>query len=558
MKFYQIKGSRAAEDVYGWSQWIMQLVACKECSSFLQQGYSYPAADLSSIAAQLPRDAKRLTLESIRELQEKVRGHLPYDVPIGPRSGFGPYTISFVESRLEDFIAKGGLMVTAEVLKAIRKGGLQLGPTVPVSIDPKVKATTCYFQIQVDEFANVQADDPRVGACCPGCGFMLPVSPKKIVLRVDTIPRNTDLFRLAEFPFVVVASERFRDFVIGGGYKGLVFQPVGTDIKKPTSEMFREPRNAKPDVWPLHREPSGDTRASSNATPEKTVKRIDFATALRRRLPKQAAGLLKLSKPAIAFVATPLERVEAAIGNSKTGGLPDLPGTLKWPKRGRKSLAFLAQFNLEELSAHDLTKTFPKSGYLWFFYDLEEQPWGFDPDDSDGWSVIYADVTAANLKRTKLPKGLDEEWLLPESKLNFGTASTLPAAASDSVQALKLSAKDAKAYQDCLKQPAATEDEESPQHQLLGWPAPLQSANMEGECQLAANGINCGEEVEEENPKVKALRAGAKNWRLLLQLDSDNDAGLSWGDGGRLYFWIRQQDLAAQRFDRCWAILRCH
>lgn len=536
----------------------MQLVACKDCSSFLQTGYCYPAADLSPLADQLPRDTKRFPLEAIRDLQEKVRAHLPYDVPIPPRTNFGPYTISFVESRLEDFIAKGGLMVTAEVLKAIRKGGLQLGPTVPVSIDPKVKATTSYFQIQVDEFANAQADDPRVGACCPGCGFMLPVSPKKIVLRVETIPRNTDLFRVAEFPFVVVASERFRDFVIGGGYTGISFQPLKTDFKKPTAEMLREPRNVKPELWPLHQEPGWETKAPSKTTPEKSVNRIDPAPALRRKLPKQAANLLKLSKPAIAFVANPLEGTETKVGVSKTGGLPDVPAEFKWPKRGRTPLAFVAQFNLAELAANDQTKTLPKSGFLWFFYDLEEQPWGFDPKDSDGWGVIYADVAAAALKRTKFPKGLDEEWLLPESKLNFGTAQTFPAAASDSVQALKLSAKEAKSYQDCLKQSAAADDEENPQHQLLGWPAPLQSADMEGECQLAANGINCGEEVDEKNPKVKALRAGAKDWKLLLQLDSDTDAGLSWGDGGRLYFWIRQQDLTARRFDRCWAILQCH
>lgn len=44
---------------------------------------------------------------------------------------------------------------------------------------------------------------------------------------------------------------------------------------------------------------------------------------------------------------------------------------------------------------------------------------------------------------------------------------------------------------------------------------------------------------------------------LLLQLDSDQDANLMWGDAGLLYFWIRTEDLVAGRFDRVWMTLQC-
>jgi uncharacterized protein YwqG len=33
---------------------------------------------------------------------------------------------------------------------------------------------------------------------------------------------------------------------------------------------------------------------------------------------------------------------------------------------------------------------------------------------------------------------------------------------------------------------------------------------------------------------------------------------MMWGDAGRLYFWIRKQDLAEQSFDAVWAILQCY
>jgi hypothetical protein len=42
----------------------------------------------------------------------------------------------------------------------------------------------------------------------------------------------------------------------------------------------------------------------------------------------------------------------------------------------------------------------------------------------------------------------------------------------------------------------------------------------------------------------------AKGWELLLQLDSGSgDPNLNWGSAGCIYFWIRDVDLRARRFD---------
>ncbi|TQE24397.1 DUF1963 domain-containing protein [Streptomyces ipomoeae] len=42
----------------------------------------------------------------------------------------------------------------------------------------------------------------------------------------------------------------------------------------------------------------------------------------------------------------------------------------------------------------------------------------------------------------------------------------------------------------------------------------------------------------------------AKRWVLLAQFDSDGDAKMAWGEEGALYWLIRPEDLAAQRFDQ--------
>ena len=52
--------------------------------------------------------------------------------------------------------------------------------------------------------------------------------------------------------------------------------------------------------------------------------------------------------------------------------------------------------------------------------------------------------------------------------------------------------------------------------------------------------------------------AGVDEWRLLLQVDSDDDAGMMWCDVGQLYFWVREVDARAGDFSRTWTILQSH
>jgi uncharacterized protein YwqG len=94
-------------------------------------------------------------------------------------------------------------------------------------------------------------------------------------------------------------------------------------------------------------------------------------------------------------------------------------------------------------------------------------------------------------------------------------------------------------------------------HRLLGHPQSAQG-DMDRECQLASNGINCGSGLHFDDENVKALEPGEVDWRLLLQIDTDEEGpGWMWGDVGRIYFWVKKQDLTALRFDDAWLILQC-
>jgi uncharacterized protein YwqG len=80
---------------------------------------------------------------------------------------------------------------------------------------------------------------------------------------------------------------------------------------------------------------------------------------------------------------------------------------------------------------------------------------------------------------------------------------------------------------------------------------------MEEECELVTNGIYCGDASGYNDPRVKSLEPNAKNWKLLLQIDSNDENDMMWGDCGRLYFWIKKDDLFNKNFNNSWVILQC-
>jgi hypothetical protein len=85
-------------------------------------------------------------------------------------------------------------------------------------------------------------------------------------------------------------------------------------------------------------------------------------------------------------------------------------------------------------------------------------------------------------------------------------------------------------------------------HRLFGWPDLIQGP-MEDLVRT----------VYATTPWAQVAPATNSRWRLVLQIDTDDGAvpGYIWGDVGRLYFWMRQVDLAEQAFDRAWMISQC-
>jgi len=189
----------------------------------------------------------------------------------------------------------------------------------------------------------------------------------------------------------------------------------------------------------------------------------------------------------------------------------------------------------------------PPAGRVLFFYDAENQPWGFDPKDRGSWNVLLVDGAAAPVQ---LPAG----GALTRQPLAFRAIRSYPSWERPEVRGLHLSEAEA----EMLIDGGTAVYGQAPHHQVGGFPRPVQGDEMELECQLVSHGLYCGDSSGYLSRDAAGLRDGAPDWQLLLQIDSDDDLGVMWGDAGTLYFWIREQDARAGRFDQAWAVLQCH
>lgn len=237
---------------------------------------------------------------------------------------------------------------------------------------------------------------------------------------------------------------------------------------------------------------------------------------------------------------------------SKLGGIPDVAATFVWPHWKDRPLTFLAQVDLSEMARFPLCSDLPPQGLLGFFYDPDQETWGFDPGDRGSW-LVHHEPDANLLRRAVLP--VKSPAVHPPCALEASEVETLPTLDSPAVDALGLTPEERDMYWQVVD-PIAEERDGGTRHRMLGHASPIQS-DMQLECQLASNGIYCGDATGYADPRAKTLAAGAGAWRLLMQIDSDDNAEMMWGDCGRLYFWITGDALRRAAFGESWMILQC-
>lgn len=251
--------------------------------------------------------------------------------------------------------------------------------------------------------------------------------------------------------------------------------------------------------------------------------------------------------------------------SSRIGGNPCVPKDFEWPVfstkvRGKDiscPLAFLAQINLEEVASLDSEQMLPSKGMLLFFYEVETMRDGLDPAEKGCARVFYFDDVASLVPR-ELPDDIPDAGRVPQIAISFAARSGLPAWEEYSLH-------DSREFDNELYNSVRVEYTGYDSHvsggdfKLLGFADVIQDAMQRG-CELVSAGFDlCNGPVKLTAEQEREVEQGSKDWILLFQMGTiaSDDYELMFGDMGRIYFFIRRQDLAARHFDRAIMMMQC-
>ena len=188
---------------------------------------------------------------------------------------------------------------------------------------------------------------------------------------------------------------------------------------------------------------------------------------------------------------------------SKFFGVPDVWDSFKWPTAADNDgneypIDFFCQINCDYASKHDKDGIMPKTGMLYFFYDLAKRPWEGEA------SVFFYDGDLGKLKpyAGKLP-----EYGMEEHSVAFDSEDGLPSNEQyDNENFLSESF-------------------------LLGEPSDPEQMGL-------------GASIDDE-------------WQLVLEIDSyigEYDFNFG-GDCGMLCYFVNKSDFAKRDFSKAWFIL---
>lgn len=213
-------------------------------------------------------------------------------------------------------------------------------------------------------------------------------------------------------------------------------------------------------------------------------------------------------------------------GFSKLGGDPQLPSGAAWPTSDRGPRAFVAQIDLEAVRGQGGPEWLGDEGCLYAFVD--EEGYGF----ADQVRVIRTCEPPGRAVRPPTPANV-----FPERHVAFESYASIPSLNWLGIDLVELDVSDDEL--DALSGLPDGPFADKIQHRIGGYPSEIQDEQMAISCELMRRGLPSDFEGTEITP---AIMRASKQWRLLLQIDSDPALKMNWGDGGRLYVFIREKD----------------
>ncbi len=257
----------------------------------------------------------------------------------------------------------------------------------------------------------------------------------------------------------------------------------------------------------------------------------------------------------------PGARLEVAAGSDdvagRLGGLPALPAASEWPLwEGHGPLSFVASIDCASLPLAAVDIDLPDAGTLLFFYfdgQLDDGEALVLAEDRESWAgarVLYVAADEEVVERGT-PAGVESYPVVPlTARLGMTAAEPWHPQIRD-VFAAGAPLGNRYDHPVCSQEflDALWGFDGEVGHQIGGHAHSVQNPVEIEIAEAVLDG-----KVSWDDPRLSDEAGG---WVLLAQFDSEDAAGMMWGDAGALYWLIRPEDLAERRFERAMFTWQC-
>jgi hypothetical protein len=286
-----------------------------------------------------------------------------------------------------------------------------------------------------------------------------------------------------------------------------------------------------------------------------TWTRAELEARLLAASPSAGSALASRLRPAIRLVALPTPDHKIPVGVSKFGGAPDLPRGFEWPTwRNRQGemrpLGFYAQIALDDIDrVTQAPLNLGAGGLLSFFCDFAFDGlngiMGLMPWEQPG-SRIARSATSQLTRHSSRGEVWPSAAFIPVPIWTWPQGVEGVEVSDSEFDALDALAGD---YESLI-----VAGRRSGQHQLGGYASFIQHPVEEEVVQALYVNDDHGQFVRERWETAKSKVA---EWRVVLQIDSDDGLGVMWGDVGMLYWAARQEDIDQDHWSNAMFNFQC-
>jgi len=261
-----------------------------------------------------------------------------------------------------------------------------------------------------------------------------------------------------------------------------------------------------------------------------------------------------------------IEEDYEVIGNSRIGGIPDLPKHWKYPVNEEFYLSFIAQINLADLEKVNKSNL-PKKGWLYFFLGEDEQTFNLEN------KVLYFDGNIKELEKTLPPEDLDEAMIddrfFVAHKVKFELDKTITWNEDTKEYLQKEIGNEMFKFAIERTEIIGNSFNQNNKNEALICMNEIENILYEFfkneidfiESVNQAKAENDDEKVKLEEQKLSSIKKYNEllpkkdEWQFLFQIKSNNEIEMEWWDAGLLNFLIKRSDLIDENFDEVYACI---